>query len=277
MRISIVTPTLNRAHYLRGCVESVLEQDYSDVEHVVVDGGSTDGTAALLRSLGARYGSRLRWVSRKDSGISDATNRGFEMASGDVLCTMGSDDRLLPGALARVASHFEQHPAVQWLYGGYQEIDTEGRFRRLRPARPYDRKRFIRTGYICGPSVFINSRIARQAGPWREDLKYCMDFEWLLRVAALADGRPLEAVLAQWRWHPGGITMRLRLAQLDEGLRVSLSYATGLLERAHIVLFYRLAKSWAWFKLFRWRLKHGGVAGLWQPIASKLPSSEAAE
>ena len=271
MRVSLVTPTLSRVGYLKECVESVVQQDYADLEHIVVDGASTDGTVELLQSLGKQYGNRLRWLSQQDRGISEATNRGFKMATGEILGWIGSDDRLAPGAVARVAGYFTEHPSAQWLYGGYEEIDAAGKFRRFKLAQPYEHKRFIRTGYICGPSVFVRAGLARQVGPIREDLKYCMDFEWCLRMAAIAEPHRLDAVLAQFRWHAGGITMRMRSAQIDEGQTISLSYATNWLERAHIRAFYRKAKTWAWIKRLGWRIHQGGAAGLWQPTRSKQP------
>lgn len=277
MRVSIITPTLNRVGYLKESVESVVQQGYADLEHIVVDGASTDGTVELLKSLSAQYGNRLRWISQPDRGISEAVNRGFQMASGEILGWIGSDDRLAPDAVARVVGYFSDHHSAQWLYGGYAEIDAGGSFRRFKLAQPYDHKRFVRSGYICGPSVFVRAALARQVGPIREDLKYAMDFDWCLRMAAITHPHCLDAVLSYFRWHPGCITMRMRSAQIDEGQRLSLSYAANWWEGVHIVSFYRLAKGWAWFEHLRWRLKHQGVTGLWQTMPSRLPSSGAAK
>src|SRR5215217_4034122 len=104
-RITVVTPCLNAAGTLAGCLASVREQDYPDLEHVVVDGGSTDGTLDLLRADG-----RVRFISEPDEGRPDAANKGVRMATGDVIGFLNADDRYDPGALQAVGDAFERHP-----------------------------------------------------------------------------------------------------------------------------------------------------------------------
>ena len=256
MKISIVTPTLNRADYLSECIESVVNQKYDAVEHVIVDGGSTDGTIELLRSMTAKYGDRIRWSSQPDRGISHAVNRGFQMATGDVIGWIGSDDKLADGSLAKVAQCFLENPPALWLYGSFFILDGQGKFMRMKKAEPFNYRKFLRSGYICGPSVFVRKDFAQKAGPIREDLECAMDFEWCLRMAAVAEPYKLDEVLAGFRWHPGCVTMTRRLAQLDEGLKSSLPYAGSLTDRGLLILsnkFYKL-RAWAWRLLWRFQL-----------------------
>ena len=96
MKVSIVTATYNAAHTLRDTIESVLAQDYGDIEYIVVDGASTDGTLALLHSYESRFDGRMRWVSEPDKGIYDAMNKGVKMATGDWIYFLGCDDYLYP-------------------------------------------------------------------------------------------------------------------------------------------------------------------------------------
>lgn len=255
MKFSIVTPTLNRMNYLRLCIESVIDQDYKDVEHVIVDAGSTDGTVPMLESLSARYGERIRWISEPDRGISDGVNKGFQMANGNVINWIGSDDKLANGALSTVASYLARNPAVLWLYGSFVIVDGQGNVMRNMRAKPFDRKRFLRSGYICGPSVFFRAELARKVGPVREDLKYAMDFELCLRMAAIAEPHKLDAVLAYFSFHPGSITMTRRLAQLDESLRFSLPFASSSTERGILILSNKFYKVRSWTRRLPWRLR----------------------
>lgn len=255
MRISIITPALNRAKWLPECIESVLGQGYDDAEHVVVDGGSTDGTVQVLQSATAKYGDKIRWISRPDRGISQAVNRGLEMATGDVIGWMGTDDRLASGALSTVASYFALNPSALWLYGSYLIVDDQGKILRNMRARPFDYGRFLRSGYICGPSVFTRSELARRAGPVREDMKYCMDYEWYVRIAVIAQPHKLDPVLGYFAWHDDCFTKTHRLDQLDEALRVSLPFASGRVERGSLILWNKFYKLRAWLRRLPWRLQ----------------------
>ena len=258
VRFSIVTPTLNRMNYLRECIESVFEQNYEDVEHVIVDGGSTDGTVPMLESLSARYGEKIRWISEPDRGISDGVNKGFQMATGDVINWIGSDDKLAKDALAMVARYFDDNPTSLWLYGSYVMIDGNGDFLQMRKATEFSYRRFLRTGYICGPSLFVRTQLARQVGPVREDLLYAMDFEWCLRMASVAAPHKVDPVLTYFRWHPGSVSMARRMVQLDEGLAISLTYARSASERARVIAFNRTIKTLAWVRRLAWRFQLNG-------------------
>src|SRR6266498_6059477 len=124
LKISVVTPSFNQAIYLETTLRSVLEQDYPHVEHIVIDGGSTDGSRDILQ----RYGSRLAyWCSEKDRGQADAIAKGFQRATGDILCWLNSDDVFLPGALRAVGEFFKSHPEAEVVCGGAYIINREGR------------------------------------------------------------------------------------------------------------------------------------------------------
>jgi glycosyltransferase involved in cell wall biosynthesis len=246
LKISIATPTLNRLDFLRRCTRSVLGQDYEHVEHVVVDGASADGTVEFLQSLSAQHGDRVRWVSRPDKGISQAVNTAFGMATGDVVGWIGSDDCLTEGALRTASRYFEEYPQAQWLYGSFIIVDGEGRTIRLKRAREFNYRRLVRTGYICPPSVFVRQELIRRVGPLREDFRYAMDFDWCLRMAALATPHKVDDVLASFGWHRGSVTNACRLAQLDEGRRISQAFARNNWERAWIAAAYKFYKIRAW-------------------------------
>jgi glycosyltransferase involved in cell wall biosynthesis len=132
MKITIVTISFNQATYLHRCIDSVITQNYSDVEYIVVDPGSTDGSRAIIQS----YGQRLLPVFEEDAGPADGLNKGFARARGDVLGFLNADDELLPGALRRVAEHFLSRPDVDVVSGCGYSVDADGRRQgRIVPSR----------------------------------------------------------------------------------------------------------------------------------------------
>ena len=122
-KISVITPTLNQGKFIEKTINSVIGQDYPDLEYIVMDGGSTDNTLEILR----RYGGRLKFTSSKDKGQSDAINKGLKKSSGDILCYLNSDDVLAPGALFKVGEYFNENRNAMWLTGKCRVVDEEGR------------------------------------------------------------------------------------------------------------------------------------------------------
>jgi glycosyltransferase involved in cell wall biosynthesis len=125
-----VTPSYNQGEFIRATIESVLSQDYPNLRYIVMDGGSTDQTAAIA----AEYGSRLTWISEKDRGQAHAINKGFAMASGEIVAWLNSDDIFLPGAVKRAVRGFSSAPpGIGAIYGEGYLMDREGHFRRRFP------------------------------------------------------------------------------------------------------------------------------------------------
>jgi glycosyltransferase involved in cell wall biosynthesis len=145
-RISVITPSFNQGRFLRRTLESVHSQGYPDLEHIVIDGGSTDESPAIL----AEYDSRLAfWVSEKDDGQTDAIARGFSRATGEIFCWLNSDDLFAPLALRQVAEAFNEKPELQFLYGDSRWIDENGTV--IKAKREQAFSRFV----ICWDHNFI--------------------------------------------------------------------------------------------------------------------------
>lgn len=121
--VSIVTPSYNQGRYIEKTIRSVLNQDYPDLEYIVVDGGSTDHTLDILR----KYEGRIRWVSERDGGQSEAVNKGFRMSRGEILGWLNSDDTYCPGAVRQAVTFLMEHPSVAMVYGDGYEIDEQGK------------------------------------------------------------------------------------------------------------------------------------------------------
>ena len=122
--VSIVTPSYNHGRYIEETIQSVLNQDYPNLEYLVIDGGSSDNTVEILK----KYEGRLTWISEKDRGQADAINKGFRMANGEILAWLNSDDTYLPGAVQHSVRYLEAHSEVAMLYGEGYHIDAEGEF-----------------------------------------------------------------------------------------------------------------------------------------------------
>jgi glycosyltransferase involved in cell wall biosynthesis len=197
-RVSLVTPCYNGMPWLRAAIDSVLGQDYPNLEYLVMDGGSTDGTVDLLKA----YGEQLTWVSAPDDGQADAIARGFERTTGAILGWLNADDALKPGAIRAAVEALQAHPAVGLVYGQADFIDAEGRI--IGPCtvvEPYSRQRLLHYGdYIIQPAAFFNRRAYTAAGGLDRSLHWAMDWDLWLRLARHHEVLYLDRNLASYRW-----------------------------------------------------------------------------
>ena len=213
-RITVVTPSFNQAQFLERTLNSVLSQGYADVEYFVLDGGSTDGSAAILE----RYADRLAfWRSAPDRGQAAALREGFARATGEVLCWINSDDTLAPGSLGRVGKIFSERPEVDLIYGGLRSIDAHDR-RLFTQWAALDLPTLVyESAFTSQPSSFWRRGIYEKAGGVDESYRFAMDYDLLIRML-LAGARPLKIrpVLANYRVHPATKSSRLQRLCADE-------------------------------------------------------------
>jgi glycosyltransferase involved in cell wall biosynthesis len=159
--VSIVTPSYNQVRFLEATLCSVLVQDYPNMEYLVVDGASNDGSVEIIR----RYADRLAWwVSEKDSGQSEAINKGFHRARGEFVGWLNSDDIYLPGAVSAAIKVFQSHPEAGLVYGDAQAIDADGKPFNLMRARQYTLADLMAFNIICQPAAFIRRSVLEEAG-----------------------------------------------------------------------------------------------------------------
>ena len=224
MKISVVIPSYNQARFLSATLESVLGQDHADREVLVFDGGSTDGSVAILES----YGDRLWWTSGPDHGQTDAINRGLHRARGDVLAYLNSDDVYYSGALSKVAAHFREHPGSVVLYGDADHLHADGSVMEPYPTEPWDYDRLLHVCYLCQPAVFWRREIMERHGVFDDRLRYAMDYEYWLRVGRETPFDHLAGqVLAGSRLHGDTKTLSQRVAVHRELLATVQRYADG--------------------------------------------------
>ena len=203
-RISIVTPSFNQAPYLEQTIQSVLNQGYPNLEYIICDGGSTDGSADIIR----RYADKLAWwCSEKDSGQSNAINKGFTHATGDLYAYINSDDYFLPGAFDRVAQEYQA--GGRFIVGWSQYLEPNGDFRAYPWQTHSEPGDWLIKNPIPQQSAFWSSALWKQLGPFREDLHYSFDYEYWLRIKFKAGLSPhlVNQCLAIFRLHGASKTM----------------------------------------------------------------------
>lgn len=183
MKISIITATWNSSATLRDTMESVLSQTYSDIEHIIVDGGSSDNTMEIVRELEPRYLGHLRYVSDQDKGIYDAMNKGIAMATGDIVGILNSDDFYTSDSiLSAVVSAFEDGN-IDAVYGDihYVQDDDLQKCTRYYSSKHFHR-RWMRLGFMpAHPSFYCRKEIYEKCGGFNLSYKIAADFECLLR------------------------------------------------------------------------------------------------
>lgn len=206
LRFSVVTPSLNQGRFIRDCLDSVIAQDWPDVEHFVIDGGSTDETLAVLQ----QYAGRLTgFVSERDNGAADALNKGLIRCTGDIVAWLNADDFYLPGTFATVAAAFTDNPGASFIFGNGLRVDEAGRRKALfNPHRPLFNRRALVEGldYILQPSTFMNPKILRQAGYLNTELRYSFDWDLWIRMADLAPPAAIDATLSASREYEQTLT-----------------------------------------------------------------------
>jgi len=238
--VSIVTPALNHAKYLGESIESVLNQDWPDIELIVMDGGSTDGTVDLLKS----YGDRITWFSEPDGGQSEAINSGIARSRGSIVTWLNADDLLAPGAMRTAAEYLIDHPEAGMVYGLADFINAQGRFiRRCEHIEPFDLDRLIHCGdYIVQPAAFFRREAFESVGGLDESLNWGMDWDLFIRIGRRYPIHHLRRLLAHYRWLGGSKTATGQYERLEEVRRIGARYgvrgraAYFRLEMAHLLV-----------------------------------------
>jgi glycosyltransferase involved in cell wall biosynthesis len=196
--VSVITPAFNAAPFLEETIRSVLAQDYPRIEYLVMDGGSTDGTLEILE----RYRDRLEFISAPDGGASDAINRGFQKARGEILAWLGADDLYLPGAISAAVAGLAEDPFAAAVYGEGYWIGADGQtLGRYPTVAPYSPAAFRRECPICQPACFLRRAAVESVGGLDASLASAFDYDLWIRLSRRYPFRAIPQYLAQSRMH----------------------------------------------------------------------------
>jgi glycosyltransferase involved in cell wall biosynthesis len=238
MRFSIVTPSFNSAATLRETIESVVKQNYADWEHLVVDGGSKDGTLDILRQY-----PHLKWTSEKDEGHYDAMNKGLQRSTGDVVAILNADDCYREGALRKIAAALQSHPQWDGLFTDVVYVDKDSRviFKRKEAVFDYDVLRFGGVCYVIHPTLFLRKSVYDRLGGYKhKEYLNCCDVELILRLGRnkCRIGHVPE-FLVNYRFHEHGqsadLRVRRNMAAESERIRREHGCPAGMLGKAAAV------------------------------------------
>lgn len=179
--VTIITPSYNQGNFIGATLDSVLSQSYTKLELLVMDGGSSDDTVTVLKSYNDP---RLRWVSEKDSGQSEAINKGLRAAKGEYLTYLNSDDLLLPGAIQFVVDYFGEHPDSDLVYGDCQFIDVNGQPISVEYSNPFNLAQYLSVKQtVIQPGAFWRRQVTASIGDMDEALHFTMDADYWIRTA----------------------------------------------------------------------------------------------
>lgn len=230
MRVSIIMPSYNQAQFLPQALDSVLSQCWPDVELIVMDGGSTDGSQDILQTYHQRD-PRLRWWSAPDKGPADALNKALAKVRGTLVGWLNSDDCYTQGAIRRAAAAMQQQPQWMLCYGWGEHINAQGDYINDYPTLPARHTKqaivpgahhFQQSCFICQPTVFFKTVMPKLIGPLNDGLKCAFDFDYWLRAFNAFPGRIgfVPAVQAQSRLHDDCITQNQRRQVALEAMQV---------------------------------------------------------
>lgn len=214
-KISIITPSLDQGKFLEDTILSVLNQNYPNLDYIIIDGGSTDNSIEII----SKYKKKLTyWISEPDKGQTNAINKGFEKATGDIINWINSDDLLAPGSLNCLTKEIRNSPNADFYFGDYRVIDKNGREIFSRKSPPYNfNTLFYGRQLSCQPAVFFKRSLLENIGYLDESFNFCMDTEFWIRAACKgAKFKQVKFYIAITRFHDQAKTTRMQQILHDE-------------------------------------------------------------
>lgn len=259
MKISIITPSYNQARYVRRTFDSVLiDQNYDDLEYMVVDGLSDDGTLEVLKEYQQRFNDRFNFIYEKDSGQANAINKGFHWAKGDIIGWINSDDYYEANIFHFIEDYFKNNPGIDLVYGQCNIVDENGKFIRkfedsygfkkckIDPSKfDYNTLLNIYSGLIPQQTVFFRSSIFKKIGYLDESYHFTMDYEFWLRIGKSCQIARMNKLLANFRFHSEAKTnFRNNLSFIKESIKARNSHSGQFLSVLTLLSMWLLIKTY---------------------------------
>jgi len=280
MLVSIITTSCNRIKYLEECIQSVLNQSYSFVEHIIVDNCSTDGTVDLLADYQARYPDRIRFISEPDKGACDGWNKGIALARGGILGWIGSDDAYEPDTVTAVVEFFRKNPHAYFVYGNCNVIDGDGKLLGRLYAKDFDLKRAIHGQCaMFTPAVLFKREVYEKVGAFDPTINAC-DYDFYLRAGRLFKLHRIDRTLTNFRMHKDSVTCAKDSTYMyaEQNFRVARRYgATYLSPIGRSYLMSKVIRSSIrpiLTRIYYFKLLHPIISFFWELIVGKAARME---
>jgi glycosyltransferase involved in cell wall biosynthesis len=222
--VTIITPCLNMESFIASTIESVLSQDYPNIEYILVDGGSTDRTAEVICGYVAQHPDKMRLIVEPDGGVAEALEKGLAAAKGEIFAYINADDTYFPGAVRTAVHWLQSQPEVAGVYGNAYWIDGDGNRIGTYPTENFDRDSLSQSCYICQPSCFLRTALLRDLGGFNTEYQVAFDYELWLRLAQSHRLLKIDALLANSRMHRANKTLRQRTVGFEEASRALRRY-----------------------------------------------------
>lgn len=255
--VTVITPSWNSVEFIERTIRAIVNQTYKNIEFIVVDGGSTDGTVDVIK----RYAGEISWwVSEKDEGMYHAINKGMARASGDIVAYLNSDDIYYPDTIAQVVASFSEHPEADLIYGDLDLIDAKDKVLYNQKYPDFLAKHFANANYsmIGQPASFWKSNLLKKIGFFDENFKMAADFDFFVRAGAAGKMLHVNKTLAAFRVHEKSLTSR----------QLQLNFAEiNLMREKHGVAYKRLTSKISrivydiYFKLINYRSLRNRLRG----------------
>lgn len=234
-KITVVTPSFNQGKFIEETIKSVISQEGDfTLEYIIMDGGSTDETVEVIKKYErllekGEYpvrcrGVRLIWKSEKDKGQAHAVNKGFGLATGDFLGWVNSDDTYLPGAVSKALEYFEKNKDAVMVYGEGYYIDEHGKIIERYKTEPFNYQRLAEHCFVCQPSAFLRRRVLDEVGFLDEELHFCMDYEYWLRIGKSGKVLYVPEYIANSRLHADTKTLSKTAEAYGEAIKTTAKY-----------------------------------------------------
>lgn len=213
-KISVIIPSYNKVPYLKDTLRSIIDQEYPNLEVIIQDGGSIDGSVKIIKEFANKYPKIFKWVSQKDNGQLEAINKGFKRATGDILTFINADDLYKNKALINVGMYFMKNPNTLWVTG-YSEIVNEKRVVKSKLVTKYKNVLLnlnnyfllLMVNYISQPSTFLSRRAYEKFGPFVGTKKYVMEYDLWLKLGKVQMPAVIKKNLSSFRLAIGNISL----------------------------------------------------------------------
>ena len=197
-KVSVATPSFNQGRFIEETILSVLNQDYPNLEHVIMDGASTDKTKDVLK----KYNDSIVWESKPDKGHADAVNKAILRSTGDIIGWLNSDDTYTEGAVKKAVDYMQNHPEIDMVYGNCYFVDVNGRIIENKRTIPFDYNVLLYTSFLMPQQTFfVRRKVFDAIGLLNINLDCTLDWDLSLRVASEFNIAYIDEYLANFRWH----------------------------------------------------------------------------